>query len=320
MILTTTGGVIVVVEPEQPEPESPATWRPPEPGLSLLLTGADGSTWDLLNGPVQLQPGVVGLKPSNVEHRWDTSPMLPGAVHAGYGVGVQSVTLPVFVGASSGLGWRDLDRQLWRALDPEGECVLTVVTPDAQARRLPIRFAGVGDDAETAFDPIVQRYDTYQLQFVAADPYWQGDPVTQPYKPATPVTAYAPPGSAFVKTLMPGNTTANATLRNDGDVSAWPVVAVSGAVTAFAVTVDGADVSYGPVAAGQTVWIDYHPARQTVGLARGDNSEAAWLGVTAREFRPVPPGAEVPLGISFTAAGVGASLTVELTPRYRRPW
>lgn len=321
MIVSVSGQTAVVVEaPTAGGAVESGVAAQAGSGVAILLTGADGSTWDLVNGPVRLQPGVVGLTPSNVQHRWNTSPMLPGATHAGYGVNIQNVTLPVFLAADPGLAFRDLDVQLWRALNPDAECILTVATPDAEARNLPVRFVGVGDDTEMTYDPFVQRYQTYRLEFVAADPYWQGTPVVQTFRPVTPVSVYAPAGSPFVKTLMPSNTTANATLPNEGDVPAWPVVAVSGSVANFTVTVDGADVSYGSVTNGQTVWVDYHPARQTVGFTRGDNSETAWLGVTGREFSAVPPGGQVPIGINMTTPGVNASLTVELTPRYRRPW
>lgn len=310
-----------VIDQDQPTPVEPPTPEPPvAAGFTVYLTGADGSVWDLTNGPVRLTPGVVGLLPSNVAHRWKTSPTMDGAVRVGYSLGTQKVQLPVVVAADTSLDWRDLDVSLWRALDPDAECRLTVVSPDAETRVLPAWFTGVGDNVALPLDPMMAMLSTYALEFEAEDPYWQGAVSSQTFRPTTPLPYYAPPGSAFVKTLMPNDSTANSTLRNEGEVPAWVTVAVSGSTPGFTVTVDDGAVSYGEVADDQTVWIDYHPARQTVGFARGTNSEEAWAGVTSRQFRPVPPGAEVPIGVALTTPGANASVTFELTPRYRRAW
>lgn len=291
-----------------------------EVGATVYLTGSDGSVWNLTSGPVRLLPGVVGLLPQNVGLRWSSAPSLPGAVRVGYGVGTQPVRLPVLVGAEDALGWRDLDASLWRALGYDAECQLTVIAPDAETRVLPVWFVGPGDGAEYPNDPLADTYATYRLEFEAEDPYWQGATDVQTFKPATAVQYYAPAGSAYVKALMPNNSTASATLRNDGDVPAWPVYSVTGSVTNFTIGVGGQNISYGAVTAGATVWIDTHPTRQTVGYSRGDNDEAAWLGVTARSFASVPPGGEVPFTVTLTAPGATASVSVELAPRYRRPW
>jgi hypothetical protein len=299
---------------------TPTVVRPT--GVTVVLTGADGSSWDLTHGPVRLQPGVLGFRPSDVEHLWSASPALAGALHRGYRVPPQPFRLPVFLQASGSLAMRDLDAALWRALSPDADCLLTVIAPDAVARSINLRFVGVGD-AETSRDPMVMLHEGYPLTFIAGDPFWQGAPEAPVFRPAaaTPVPFYSPPGSTHVLATNPSNTAADATVRNNGDVASWPVYAVTGPVSSFTLGVGDSTVAYGAaVASGKTVWIDTHPARQTVGFAEGENSETAWLGLTSRQFAPIPPGQEVPITASLIGSGTGTEALVRLTPRYRRPW
>lgn len=309
----------------QPAPVADAV-DPVEPlaptytGLTVYLTGSDGSVWDLTNGPVRLIPPVIGFLPQNVGHRWKRSPLLPGATRSDYSLDTQTLTLPVFIAADASLDWLDLDDAFWDALSPDRECRVTVVSPNSETRVMPAWFTGPGDNAELAMDPVAAAWATYRLEFEAEDPFWQGTVSTQTFRPTTPAPYYAPAGSAYVKTLMPSDSTANSTLRNTGEQPAWVTLTASGSMSSLSVTIDGHTVSYGAIADGQKLWIDYFPARQTVGYSRGDNNETAWLGVTARDFAPVPPGAEVPIGLALTSPGVNASVSVELTPRYRRPY
>ena len=321
--------IISRVTADVPVPDAPVVvgeqeQLPPQPNLSrnltVYLTGADGSAWDLTNGPVRLMPGVSGFFPSNVEHRWNTSPMLPGAVRAGYGLGVQPVRLPVFHAADSSVEWQELDRALWRALSPDAPCMVTVVSPDAETRALPVWFTGVGDGADLAQDPVAAMWATDGLEFVAEEPFWLGSTTVQTFGTETPQPYYSPPGSPHVKTLMSNSASDQSTLRNDGDVPAWPVYAVTGPVSSFTVGIGSYRIVYGALGAGSTVWIDTHPSRQTVGYERGGNDEGAWAGVTQRGFKEVPTGAEVPFTVTLVGPGPSTSARVELTPRYRRPW
>lgn len=302
------------------EPPPPPVYHEPRVGVAMYLTGVDGSVWDLMNGPMSLQRGVTGLVPPDFEHRWSISPLLPGAFHQGYRIPEQPVSIPISITAESALALRDLDAALWRALSPDNLCLLTLASPDAEIRTLLIRFVGAGG-ASFEDDPLMMRNVKYTLSFIAEDPFWQGPTIQRSFAPMTaPAQFFAPSGSAGVLNLLPGNSTANSTVRNEGDVRVFPIYAISGSVASFSVGVGASTINYGAVANGTTVWIDTHPSRQTVGFARGDNSETAWLGVTARKFEPIPPGAEVPITVSLTTPGANALLTVELTPRFRRPW
>lgn len=309
---------IVVTPPPVPDPTVDGPIRPV--GLQILLTGTDGSTWDLSNGPVRLQPGVSGLGPGDVEHQWATAPRVPGGSRRGYTVPVRSMVLPVFFHAGFDLSFRNLDAMLWQALTPDGDCTLTVVTPDAEVRTLTLAFVGDGDE-ELDRDPLVMGHAAYPLSFEVGDPYWTGTSVTRVFEDVPePPPFFVPPGGPGVFNLASDRLTDTATAQNDGDVPAWPVYAVTGPVAGFSVGVGDSTLDYGAVPAGTTVWIDTHPLEQTVGYSRGDNNETAWQGLTRRRFAPIPPGAEVPIVVTLTGAGAGATVAVELTPQYRRPW
>ena len=307
-----------ITPPPLPDPGDAAPYRPV--GLQVWLSGVDGSTWDLTRGPVRVQPGISGLGPGNVEHKWATSPLLPGGTRRGYTVPVRPLVLPVLLQAGGfDLEFRDLDAALWRALSPEGDCTLTVVTPDAEVRTLTLAFVGVGEE-ELSRDPFVMGYAAYPLSFDVGD-YWRGATVTRTFEDvADPPGFFVAPGGGGVFALASDLSTDTATAANEGDVSAWPLYAVTGPVAGFAVGVGDSTIDYGAVPANVTVWIDTHPLEQTVGYARGENDESAWSRVTRRRFASIPPGAEVPIVVTLDGAGVGAKALVELTPRYRRAW
>lgn len=310
--------IIVTTTTKTPSPVPTIPTRRPYRGLTVYLTGADGSTWDITNGPVRLQPGVTGLLPGDVEPRWGGSPTMPGSTWRGHRVTPEEFTLPVLVRGAVGLPFRDLDAQLWGALVQGEECVLSVVTPDAVVRTMPVRFLGVGGGALER-DPLIMGHVPYPLSFVAPDPRWRGAVTSQTFRPTgDPPPFFATSGG--VLNIASGQSTANSTVRNAGDVAAWPVYAVTGPVASFQVGVGANTIDFEAVAAGSTVWIDTHPAAQTVGYSRGDNSEDAWSRLTARRFEAVPPGAEVPIVVVLDEPGDEAAIRVELTPRYIRPW
>lgn len=304
-----------------PEPTLPAYTR--RAGLTVLLTGADRSTWDLTNGPVRLQPGVTGLLPPDIEHRWSESPLLDGVTHRGYRVPALEVALPLFWAASGDpLAARDLHASLMRALAPHRVCTLLVVTPDGVARSLPVVFAGLGNP-ETGRDFLVMGHLALVARFTAPDPHWAGASVASTFEPVTPLDFFNPgpdtSADPVLFNLMPDNATGSASIGNDGDVPVWPTYAVTGPVVGFRVGVGAGTVDGGAVAAGATVWVNTHPSRQTVGFSRDGNNETAWAALTARTFAPIPAGERVPITVDLTNPGTGARVLVELTPRFRHP-
>lgn len=286
----------------------------PRLGLGVMLTGTDGSTWDLYNGPVRALAGSSGFGSPTPEHWWRTAPALDGSTWAGYRVPQREISLPVYIHEPTSLGWRDTDAAFFEGLNPALEATLTVVTPDGIVRSLPIRFSG-GADVDFDADPLMMRYGAYSLTFTAADPYWQGALARTSFTVAGSAAALFP-GPPF--NINSGYTTGTGVISNPGDVVSWPKWTVNGPFTAFTVGVGATTVVYsGTKTAGQSVTIDTDPRRRTVlNQAGGDE----WAALTTANFEPIPPGANVTLSLSVTGSTTATSIDMTFTPRYRRAW
>lgn len=287
----------------------------PRLGLGVMLTGTDGSTWDLYNGPVRALAGSSGFGAPTPEHWWRVAPALDGSTWAGYRVPQRDINLPVYIHESTSLGWRDTDAAFFKALNPSSECTLIVATPDGAVRSLPVRFAG-GADVDFDVDPLIMRYAAYALTFSAADPYWQGSLVHTSFSVAGSVTTLFP-GPPF--NINSAYTTGTGTIANPGDVVSWPKWTVNGPYTGFTVGVGATTVVYsGTKAAGQSVTIDTDPRRRTVLNETGADE---WVNLTTANFEPIPPGGVVTLSLSVTGATTSAtSIDMNFIPRYRRAW
>lgn len=112
-----------------------------------------------------------------------------------------------------------------------------------------------------------------------------------------------------------GQSIANATMSNPGDVAAWPVWTVNGPFTSAEVGVDGRKVVV-PFAmlAGESLTIDTAPSAQTA-IDHTGAERTASLG--AADFAPIEPGESVALSLSLVGAG---SISASLQPLHFRAW
>jgi len=298
-------------EPEEPtEPDVPPPNIPAKYSNHYLLTGADGSEWDLCNGPVFITEGASGFGTPKPENRWKESPAIDGAVWAGARVPQRTLTLPLSIEARDSLPWRDIYDAFFAAIDDEA--TLTVTTPDARSRSIDIRYDD-GADIEVEVDPLLRRQALYPLSFIAGDPYWHGQPVARAYKTGDPQPLF--PGPPFH--IIPSNVLGSATVTNPGDVDAWPQWEVLGPFDGFTVGLGDSRVSYtGPVAAGERVIIDMDPHMLTIRDGKGNDQ---WDGVTEADFAAVPPG-DVHLDLSLSGASLSTRIRLSFVPRYRRAW
>ncbi len=307
-MIIVAGAPVVETPPDVAAP--PGVYPQPftRPGLALFLTGVDGSVWALDSEQVRALSGFVGLGDSRPEHRF------VGTVWHGLEYRLQQVRIPVLLEErSSWEAMAALDAGWSAATAPEGQCTLTAVLPDGRWRQRLLRREETSDAEGMETDPMVMGHIRYTTAFVA-DPSWTGPAVRQPFYASDPPAFYP------IAPLRVGakSTTADSAITNAGHVPSWPLYEVTGPMNALTVGVGASLIQYGAVAAGASVFIDTHPDRQTVGTTRGDNSEAAWLGLTGRDFSAVPPGREVPIVVDMVSPLPGASVTVELTPNYRR--
>lgn len=303
--------IIVEITTEPDEPDEPVPPNIPAKYHShYLLTGADGSTWDLCHGPVYLTEGATGFGTPKPENRWKESPNLDGAVWAGSRTPQRTLTLPLSIEARESLPWRDIYDAFFAAID--GSATLTVTTPDSLSRTLGIRYDD-GADIDIEIDPLLRRSALYPLSFVAADPYWHGWPIVRTYELGAMDELF--PGPPFH--INPSNVLGSASVTNPGDVEAWPLWEVAGPFAGFSVGLGESLVSYaGPVAAGESIVIDMDPRMLTI---RNQDGAERWSGATEVEFAPIPPG-DVPLDLALAGASSQSRITLQFVPRYRRAW
>lgn len=297
---------------EEPPPIVPTR----ETGLRFVLTGVDGSTWGINENPVRLMAGAE-LGPFNPEHWWKDSPTLDGSDWQGMRIPRGEVFLPIRVKHPTSLGFRDLDAAFWRAIDPAGEAVLTVQTPDALYRNLPIRYTD-GGAVVYETDPLLLKRANYGLTFAVADPYYQGPEVLVRYEVTDSLPFFAPPGQdpEGVFNFDASNAVATGTITNPGDIEAAPYWVIGGPFTAATVGVGAATTTIeATVAEGESRIIDMRDGIRDI---TDGNGASAWLEATDVKFAEIPAGTEVPLSLDLTGSDPNTSIELSLTPRYRR--
>ncbi|HEX8489310.1 MAG TPA: hypothetical protein VF642_12250 [Propionibacteriaceae bacterium] len=319
MIVVTAQGTTVEVPTDPVAPGVPGT---PNAGQALVrmsylvtLTDTDGTVWDLNNGPVTLLAGAKLFGTPPVTQQRKQSPTIAGTRRTGVRIEERPLLLPVSVkGYGDWEAYRATDVAFFNGLDPDRPVVVTVTSPDAIARSLPCYFESDGD-VEDEYDPLLFARKKYVLGLIAPDPYWRGDPVVKTLV-ATDTSLPLFPGPPF--DIITGESLAEASISNLGDVPAWPRYTITGPVTAFTVGVGDAVVSStAPVAAGDQVVIDSAPRARTV-LSGG--GARLYEQMDRVQFRPVPRGTDVPITVSVEGAGSSTQVMVELTPLFRRPF
>ncbi|MFP3579985.1 hypothetical protein SB659_10430 [Arthrobacter sp. SIMBA_036] len=316
-------------------------YRPPQPAVSpwtraRMTWTAKGVTWPLTTpaSGVFLMPGVRGLGSISSERHSTSSPAVAGSRFEGVSVHDRGVFWPVHLFHDAGSeAWVELDRAFWQGMDPEDTGVWEILHPDGSRRSLRLRFQDDGDHT-TTFDPVRYGWQTYGINLIAEQPFWEGDPVVRSWK--NPV--YAPffePNGPHLFNIGSGADVSTAAIDNPGDVESYARWFIDGETTDASVGVDGlvARVPF-PVPAGKCLVIDSDPARigaimyDVVPGAPSKPSERV-IGVDMvnpvdrtpdlgeADFPPIPAGAMVALSLSLAGAGEVEALLPTL---YRRPW
>jgi hypothetical protein len=292
-------------------------------GSSAVLLGCDGSVWDLLDrrAPVRLRNGLGGLHLPKVSHQWATTARRSGRTWKGAVTDARAFTMNVVVGDPrpphrKGPAWRALDGQFWEALSTDELATLVINGERSRAFRL-----DEDQDLEFDIDPALQGRALYPIACIADRPEWLGKPVTQTwtFRPDDTTNFYGdtagvgPPLYIAQSSLF-----ATASVSNPGDLPAPAVWTATGPAAAFRVGVDG-HVIEPPFAlqSGDQVILDTEA--ETIMDPTG-NSLWPLMGAAPVDFAAIPHGDEVPLAIGMDTPGPGASISISLTPRFRRAW
>jgi hypothetical protein len=311
----------IIVQP--PNPTDPQPPQPPQPvpplaeaSFLVTLTGGDGRTWDLNNGPVVLLAGVQQLLGGTapITHWWKQAPMVDGARRSGMRTERQDLPLPVKTVGASWQAWRSIDSDFFESISPDnGELVITIIAPDRQSRSLRAWYVDNGD-VEDVLDPLMRRRKSYVLE-LSAEPFWEGAVVRPlPFK----VGAEAPffPGPPFH--IAESTSTQKATVTNPGNLPVWPRYTITGPATSWTVGIGTSVISsIVPLGSGDKVLIDSEPGQRTILNQAGDR---VFKNMTDADFAPIPPGVNVPLVATINGYSTASSVAVEFTPLYRRPW
>lgn len=284
-------------------------WHPDNgPAINLLDPSADGV--------MLVQDGVRGLSMPPVQRYSSTSPAVHGSRNRGHRVEEREVFWPLLVWTRDGTdAWMRLDSRLWDGLRPDVEGWWVVETAWSGRRRLRCRFA---DDGDHSFgrDPSRSGWALYGVRLVAEQPFWTSESTPIEWDQGAPAEFF--PGPPF--RISGSRRMDSATLRNPGDVHAWPVWTINGPCSSATVGVGGRQVVVPfAVASGERLVIDTRPEHMTATLVTAAGAEVdrtADLGA-ATEFAPVPAGGTVDL--SLTAPG-GGRVTADMTALYYRAW
>ncbi len=293
----------------------PAPYVNPWPGLSVVWTGCDGSTWDLTDrasGVALYLAGVEGLHFPKVTRFSSKSRAIPGNRLRGWRAEERDVFWPVLLWADGSQGWLDRNAAFWASVHPERAGTWTVQAGTAPARSLDLTLV-LDDSYAFQMDPLRVGWAEYPVHLEAAQPYWRGKVVERgPWRAPEAVPFIDPAGSPPFH-ISSGTAFGSVTVPNPGDVPAWGTWQITGPLdVGVEVGVAGAVITVPfPVPAGKTLTIDTDPQRPTAFMDGVDVS--AVLGL--QDYAAVEPGAEVPLHVEATGAG---SVGFALTPLYFR--
>lgn len=285
--------------------------------LQVQFDGCDGSSWDLVNGPVRLTSGVQGLGPPDTEHWWRVSPSLAGSLHVGQRVPRGQVTLPVRITTRDSALWLTYHTAFMRAVNPSaglGLCYLRVTAPGRPQRSLQMRPVG-GASPAFEFDPVYRQHAAFTLDFAADWPYWSD--VVSTY-------VWGRNGASGI----PVNTPGVKTVSNPGDAPVYGWWALYGPWTratfglgaGSSARVSTLSRALLPAGDGRIVQTDPRAADQlaVTDLDGGD----AWADVLTRDWAaPIPIGASVAVSIAMSGHDPAlSSIVLQFVPAYRLPW
>lgn len=285
-------------------------------GLTITWTGWDGSVWDLTDetgGVFATNDGSVGFGFAPADIFTSSSAALAGSRYRGSRTGERRIRLPLQVYAGSSAAWFAMEKRFWLTMRRDRPGTLTVVQKSTgEARSVAARFVTDGQPAYT-HDPGARGWADYSVELLAEDPYWRGAPIRRTFAGSAPVD-FLPdaPGDPFV--ISEGSNLSTATIRNPGDVDAWPVWTVSGPTTAVTLGVGSAEIGVpGELMGDDVLVIDTDPRRQSATL----NGVRVRGVLSPHDFAPIPAGGDATLSLAVTGTG---SVVCELVPRYERAW
>lgn len=288
--------------------------------IGVTLTGADGSAWDLRNGPVVLGAGAEGFGLPTFDRPTIESPNIDGQrlLTIGSRAKARSGILPcVLTPQETEADWLALQRAWWSAWSPDVPAVLTVTDPVGGTRNISA-YLDSDDGYGLELDPTVNLFEQVPVSWIADDPWWRG-PTQVTVLAATDAGDYLAGGTAPPLNLSSSVSTGTGTLSNTGDVPAWPLYTIGAGATAFKITVNGQTTAGTiTVPTGGRLVINTDPTAQTALLIAADGTVTnVTPQLTSVDFAQVPLGGQVTVAVQLVSPS-GATISVSIAPRFRR--
>jgi hypothetical protein len=290
---------------------------------SVTLVGVDGRQWDLLDptSPVSLSKGLGGLHLPHVTQQFIESVGKPGKRWVGSQISARSFNMNILIGDQfppyrTGDNWRFLDGLFWNGLSTDQMATLIF----NGERKLYFRL---DEDNEFDFikDPALHGKAVYPVACIADWPLWQSDELTTtfPWAPDPGTNYYGGAtgvGPPFI--ISPASLFSSAMISNPGDFPAWPTWTLRGQAGTVSVGVGNSIITL-PFGLNDGDVVIVNTEEETITDDQGNN---LWplMGFAPIDLAPIPPGDLVPIRIGMENAKAGASITISLTPQYRRAW
>lgn len=290
-------------------------------GEEIPLTSLSNSAWP----SVIMQPGATGLDMPPFMLSSDESPNLDGGIFRAVRASSREIMIPVYLHGIDRQTVNAMKRKFFSQLNPKrGHCLIRFVEGSGRTRQLTAYYKGGMEGAEGE-DQAGFTWAKYGLTFTALDPWfyqdrdqtknWNfgvGDPFLSQTLPFFPMS--------IAEGIM-GSSEGEMAVSNPGDIEAWPVWQLQGAIKSFSLVsptgqtikasapTDGSDL----VPAGRTLTIDTRPGKKTVKDNTGLNY---WSKLdTNPVFWPIEPGDTTARVTIVTGAGK-AAVILTFSPRY----
>jgi hypothetical protein len=282
--------------------------------IEINWLGTDGSSWDLLRGPVRTSvAGITGLAMPEVKRQTKETALRDGQRQTGWKLKPRPAWLPLKFKDAAATDVEGIQRDFWRSVAIGEQGTLTVTDGSGATRQLGLTCEG-DDGYAYRLDPYVLS-DAFGLTMIADQPWWEGPAVEFAYSLASEgalPTFFGNGAGATPFYIIPAQGGDSDTLANPGDSAAWIEWQLSGPFTYFRLGVDGHYLGGSIVGTeGQTLIVETDPLRQ---LALLDGIKVT-RQLNEIDWAPIPRGSVTPVEISVVGSGI---VTARITPRYAR--
>lgn len=283
----------------------------------ITWVGADGSRHPLSGGlapELSIQDGVILTSVKDAMGTWkhldQSSAHQDGATWLDAVWEAHEIDLGITIAAQSPHGYRIAQRRWMDSWDPKTTGTLFWFTPELGEWWQTLRLLQQPDD-EFKMGPAYQTKGDFVWYGRADNPFWQS------FDSSSSLIAS---GAATLTDPLGLNANGFLSLFNRGDQSAWPRYLAQGPFTLLTIAdaVTGTPVTFGPLAAGQTVLITTEPRIQSItNLTSGVN---LYPELTGRFQNSIAAGVTQRIAVSVTGAASGVTqINGSLTPQRKWP-